>query len=256
MQSRSLVALPVYNEVKHVTAVLDEVLQYAKEVLIVDDGSTDGTSELLAKRRDVHIVRHPKNRGYGAGLKSAFDFALRDDYDVLVTIDCDGQHQPRLIPEFVAACHTGPDSEDGVVDIVSGSRYLKDFAGDDAAPEARRKINEQITAEINCRLGLNLTDAFCGFKAYRVPALAKLHITESGYAMPLELWVQAAHREFKIVEFPVPRIYLDEARAFGGSLDDANTRLNYYRQIIDRSVAALRGPVPERFRKRLTGCAS
>jgi glycosyltransferase involved in cell wall biosynthesis len=256
MQPRSLVALPVYNEVKHVTEVLDEVLQYAKEVLVVDDGSTDGTSDLLAKRRDVHVVRHPKNRGYGAGLRSAFDFALRDDYDVLVTIDCDGQHQPRLIPEFVAACHFGSDSPEGPIDIVSGSRYLKDFAGDNAAPEARKKINQQITAEINCRLGFNLTDAFCGFKAYRVPSLAKLNVTEPGYAMPLELWVQAAHRNFKVVEFPVPRIYLDEARAFGGSLDDANTRLNYYRDIIDRSVAALREPVPEQFRKRLTECGS
>jgi glycosyltransferase involved in cell wall biosynthesis len=246
MPTRFLTALPVYNEVKHVTPVLDEVLRYSREVLVVDDGSTDGTSDLLAARRDVHVIRHPKNRGYGAGLRSAFDFALRDDYDVLVTIDCDGQHQPKLIPEFVAACHE--------VDIVSGSRYLKQFEGDSVPPEARRKINEQLTAELNCRLGLKLTDAFCGFKAYSVPALSKLNVTESGYAMPLELWVQAAHQNLRIVEFPVPLIYLDEARAFGGSLDNAETRLKYYREIIDRSVASLSEPVPQRFRQRLAGC--
>jgi len=247
MAIRFLTALPVYNEVRHVSGVLDEVLRYSREVLLVDDGSTDGTSEMLAARRDVHVVRHPKNRGYGAALRSAFNFALYDDYDVLVTIDCDGQHQPRLIPDFVAAC--------AGVDIVSGSRYLKHFAGDTEAPQARRKINEQITAEINCRLGLNLTDAFCGFKAYSVPALAKLDITEAGYAMPLELWVQAAHRNFKIVELPVPLIYLEEARSFGGSLDNADTRLNHYRDVIDRSVVALRGEVPARFRKRAV-CAA
>jgi glycosyltransferase involved in cell wall biosynthesis len=242
MAIRFLTALPVYNEVRHVSSVLDEVLRYSREVLLVDDGSTDGTSEMLAARRDVHVVRHPKNRGYGAALRSAFNFALYDDYDVLVTIDCDGQHQPRLIPDFVAAC--------AGVDIVSGSRYLKHFAGDIEAPQARRKINEQITAEINCRLGINLTDAFCGFKAYSIPALAKLDITEPGYAMPLELWVQAAHRNFKIVELPVPLIYLEEARSFGGSLDNADIRLNHYRDVIDRSVAALRGEGPARFRKR------
>src|SRR5262245_8701860 len=234
MPTRFLTALPVYNEVRHVADVLDEVLRYSREVLVVDDGSTDGTSELLTARRDVHVVRHPKNRGYGAALRSAFNFALYDDYDVLVTIDCDGQHQPRLIPQFVAAC-------DGV-DIVSGSRYLKRFEGDSTPPEPRRQINEQITAELNCRLGLRLTDAFCGFKAYSVGSLAKLDITEPGYAMPLELWVQAAHRGFKINELPVPLIYLEEARSFGGSLDDAATRLQHYREVIDRSVAVLEEP--------------
>ena len=72
-------------------------------------------------------------------------------------------------------------------------------------------LREQITADINCRLGLNLTDAFCGFKAYRAGALAKLKITEPGYAMPLELWVQAAQQNLKIIELPVPLIYLEEA---------------------------------------------
>jgi len=97
---RSLTALPVYNEARHVGPVLDEVLRYSQDVLVVDDGSTDGTSELLSQRRDLHVIRHPRNRGYGAALESAFNFALYDDYDVLVTIDCDGQHQPRLIPEL------------------------------------------------------------------------------------------------------------------------------------------------------------
>src|SRR4029079_9591744 len=92
-------------------------------------------------------------------------------------------------------------------------------------PDDRRRINQQITSEINRCLGLKLTDAFCGFKAYRVPALTKLHLTEDGYAMPWELWVQAAHAGLKIIELPVPLIYLDEKRSFGGDLDDATTRL-------------------------------
>jgi dolichol-phosphate mannosyltransferase len=88
-------------------------------------------------------------------------------------------------------------------------------------------------------LGLSLTDAFCGFKAYRVPALAKLTITEPGYGMPLELWVQAAHLGLRIVELPVPLIYLEEERSFGGSLDDGRKRLEYYHRVLDRALAAV-----------------
>ena len=231
MPPRFLTALPIYNEVNHVTPVLDEVLRYSPEVLVVDDGSTDGTSDLLARRSDVLRIKHEKNRGYGAALRSAFDYALAHEYEILVTIDCDGQHSPKRIPLFVEAA--------AAADIVSGSRYLEEVAGDGLPPADRRRINLQITAELNERLGLNLTDAFCGFKAYRARALAKLDVKDPGYAMPLELWVQAAHAKLSIVELPVPLIYLEEERSFGGSLDDANRRLAYYHQVIDRSLAAV-----------------
>ena len=80
-------------------------------------------------------MTHPRNRGYGAALVSAFEFALRGGYDVLVTIDCDGQHEPQRIPEFVRTC------VEQEVDIVSGSRYLTPFPGDSQPPEDRRRIN-------------------------------------------------------------------------------------------------------------------
>lgn len=236
MKSRWLTALPVFNEVRHVNRVLDEVSRFSPEILVVDDGSSDGTSDMLAARGDVHVVTHSENRGYGAALHSAFDFALRNKYEFLVTIDCDGQHEPQRIPDFVRACQN--------VDIVSGSRYLRHFSEDSEPPAQRRWINQRITAEINHRLGLRLTDAFCGFKAYRVCALAHLKLTETGYAMPLELWVQAAHANLRIVERAVPLIYLDEKRSFGGSLDDATTRLQYYHLVLERSIAALGESLP------------
>lgn len=233
MQDNFLTALPVFNEVDSVDEVLDEVIRHSGDVLVVDDGSSDGTSEKLARRSDVRVVTHPRNRGYGAALTTAFDYARDRGYPCLVTIDCDGQHEPQRIRQFVTTL------EETGADIVSGSRYLKTFDHDTPPPAQRRRINLEITRVLNERLGLGLTDAFCGFKAYRTEALAKLELTETGYAMPLEVWVQAACHELAVVEVAVPLIYLDESRSFGGNLDDGETRLKYYRDVIRRALAAL-----------------
>ena len=228
-----LAALPVFNEVTSVASVLDEVGRHCQNILVVDDGSSDGTSELLAKRDDIILVTHPENKGYGAALVTAFEYAQENGYDVLVTIDCDGQHEPQRIQDFVK------QSIESGADIVSGSRYLKEFDEDSPPPEQRRLINHQVTKTLNERMGFDLTDAFCGVKAYRVDALAKLQVTEAGYAMPLELWVQAACQKLTVVEVAVPRIYLDESRSFGDKLDDPKTRLNYYYQVMNKAFAAL-----------------
>ena len=247
MSRKFLTALPVYNEVDTVSEVLDQVLNYSDDVLVVDDGSTDGTSELLAGRDDIRVVTHNPNIGYGAALRTAFAYAQEHDYETIVTIDCDGQHEPQRIPGFVAA------REEADADIVSGSRYLKHFSGDSSPPADRRRVNERITAEINDRLDLSLTDAFCGFKAYRVDALPRFRLTEDGDAMPLDLWVQAACQGMRIIEIPVPLIYLDEKRSFGGALDDVVTRMEHYRDVLNRSLAAAKEFAPAG--KRRSGCA-
>ena len=221
---KMLTAIPVYNEAQHVVRVLRQVRRYSPNILVVDDGSTDGTANLLARRRDVRVLTHARNQGYGAALISAFQSAIDNQFDVLVTMDCDGQHEPARIPVLLEAIDD--------VDIVSGSRYLRDFRQDTLPPQDRMQINRQITEELNERYGLCLSDAFCGFKAYRVDALQRLNITEPGWGMPLQLWVQAARLGLRSKEVGVPRVYLDPNRAFGGVLDNVRERLAYYHRVI------------------------
>src|SRR5262249_13728854 len=122
-----LTAIPIYNEEKHIDGVLREVRRYAPEILVVNDGSTDRTGELLAQYPDVRVLTHRQNRGYGAALSSAFAYTLEHDFEVLVTMDCDGQHEPARIPVLLEAIHDA--------DIVSGSRYFRSFREDTAPPE-------------------------------------------------------------------------------------------------------------------------
>jgi glycosyltransferase involved in cell wall biosynthesis len=225
---RFLTAIPVHNEEKYLEGVLREVSRHADHILVVDDGSTDRTPELLRKFAAVQVVRHPRNLGYGAGLRTAFEQAIEGGYDGLVTLDCDGQHEPAMIPRLVSRLADA--------DLVSGSRYLRVFDPTQKPPEDRRRINVEVTKWLNECLGLSLTDAFCGFKAYRRSALEVFEITELGYAMPLQVWVQAVQHGLSIVEVPVPLIYLDEERAFGGALDDSTYRRNHYRSVLQDAL--------------------
>ena len=226
---RTLIAIPVYNEERYVEKVLQRVAQYADEILVIDDGSTDQTPCLLAKQ-PVEVIRHKENRGYGRALLDAFRWASVDGFDWVITMDCDEQHEPAAIPHFVEAIMRDD------ADIISGSRYLNLHVGDDVPPPDRRRINTMLTAEVNERLGLSLTDTFCGFKAHRVSALDRLDLTESGYAFPMQLWAQCAAAGLRITEIPVRLIYNDPSRTFGGPLDDPVERLAHYRHALEQAI--------------------
>jgi len=238
---RTLVAIPVYNEARYVRRVLARVLEHASDVLVIDDGSTDATPRLLPEF-PVEIIRHAKNRGYGKSLRDALRYAIAEDFDWLVTMDCDEQHEPAAIPSFLE------EAARDRADVISGSRYLLAASGDDAAPPDRRVINATITDEINARLfpspARPITDAFCGFKAYRVESLRRLRPTVSGYAFPMQFWAQAVAAGLRVLELPVRRIYNDPSRTFGGHLDDAAVRLAHYRHILHREIKRLAASLP------------
>lgn len=228
-----LVALPVFNEEQYVRGVLTHILRLGHDVLVVDDGSTDATAAILTEFRQVRIIRHPENRGYGQSLIDAFRHAAAHGYDWIITIDCDEQHEPRLIPEFVA------QAKRDHADIISGSRYLMHLPGNTAAPDDRRHINAHITAMLRERLGLDLTDSFCGFKAHRVSALSRLHLTIPGYAFPMQFWAQVWHHGLRIDELAVPLVYNDPTRHFGGMLDDPEARLRHYLDVFETEMRSL-----------------
>jgi glycosyltransferase involved in cell wall biosynthesis len=242
---RTLLAIPVYNEELHVEKVLEQVRQYAPhccgpgQVLVIDDGSTDITPTLLAQH-PVEVIRHARNRGYGRSMQDAFRWATVDGFDWVITMDCDEQHEPAAIPRFIEAA-----AEDDA-DVISGSRYLEPSTNGDRPPPDRRAINGQITAELNERLGLNLTDAFCGFKAYRVSALKQLDLNVDGYAFPMQFWVQAVAAGLRIREIPIKLIYNDMKRSFGGPLDDPSVRLNHYRCVLHRELRRCADRLPVR----------
>lgn len=236
---RLLIAVPVHNERKYVERVLDRIARFWPEILVVDDGSTDGTGELLAARSDIRLIRQPRNHGYGQSLIDAFAFADRAGYDWVITMDCDEQHEPEMIPQFIQQIKTDQ------WDIISGSRYLNPRDNDDLPPNDRRVVNVTITSILNDVFHLGLTDAFCGFKAHRVSSLRCLRLDEPGYAFPLQLWPQVAAAKLRLSEIPVRLIYNDPTRHFGGALDDASNRLRHYLQVLCDEITRLQeNPLP------------
>lgn len=225
-----LLAIPVFNEARHIESVIGKVAFWARDILVIDDGSTDETPMLLASQQ-VEVIRHAENRGYGRSIRDMLRWADFDGFDWLITMDCDEQHEPAEIPAFIAQI----ECDDA--DVISGSRYLAPHLEDDDPPPDRRTINKRILNELENTIGLKLTDAFCGFKAYRIAACRDLHLDVDGYEFPMQFWVQAVANSLRIREIPVRLIYNDPTRSFGGPLDDSDNRLESYLATMHRELA-------------------
>lgn len=237
-QTDGLILIPIYNEQKHIVNVLREVRKYSSEdLLVINDGSIDESKDIIEKiascaelKGRLSIINHPENEGYGKSLIDGINFARDNHYRYLLTLDCDEQHEPKLIAQFFK------EIKKEKFDIISGSRYLSFPKQFDAPPKDRYAINRKITGLINQITGYGLSDSFCGFKIYRLDGLKNLELTEKGYGLPLQLWIQAYKNHLTVKELPVSMIYKDRTRTFGNYLDDPKKRLDYYRKIINNEV--------------------
>lgn len=226
----NLVIIPVFNEEQHIRGVLEKVRENTdSDILVINDGSTDKSHKILNSiGNEIKLINHTENQGYGKSLIDGFNFAISNNYQLAVTIDCDEQHEPHLVSTFIEEINN--------YDIVSGSRYLREYSTNNLPPLDRKQINDEITKIINRITGYNLTDSFCGFKAYNVDSLKKLKLTEWGYGMPLQLWIQSWQKNLSIKELPVGRIYKNLGRSFGAELDDPKKRLAYYKRVIEKEL--------------------
>lgn len=191
-----LVCIPAYNEAASLEAVLAEVpgsvAGQPVHVLVIDDGSRDGTAD-VARRAGAHVVSHPVNSGQGAALQTGYLVAERVGADIVVTMDADGQHDPAQLPQLVA-----PILEDRA-DFVVGSRRLGEHEADSAARDAGITVYTRL---LNTLGGTSISDIANGYRAIRASMLPALVFTEEQFHNP-ELLLGAARAGFRVTEVPV-----------------------------------------------------
>jgi glycosyltransferase involved in cell wall biosynthesis len=189
--------IPAFNEESTLGGVVIRAMKHVDRVVVCDDGSEDLTSEIAGKL-GATVVRHKRNLGYGAALRSLFREALKLRADVVVTLDGDGQHDPEEIPRLLERILAGD------ADLVIGSRFLK---GGGSGTPGWRKNGIKLISGLVSNSGQQITDAQSGFRAYNRQSLVSLVLTEDGMGVSTEILVKAVENELRIAEVPVKISY-------------------------------------------------
>lgn len=184
--------IPAYNEEKALADVIGKTLDYVDEVIVVDDGSSDKTSE-VAVEAGARVIKHSVNLGKGEALKSGFK-AIEGD-SIIITIDGDGQHNPNEIPDLVR-----PIIEDSA-DLVNGSRYMN--GPEENTPAYRRVGQKVLDIATNISAGTKVTDSQSGFRAFSSKSKNVFRFKDTGFGIESEMLVDAAEAGLKIVEVPI-----------------------------------------------------
>jgi glycosyltransferase involved in cell wall biosynthesis len=188
------IGIPAYNEEKNIASIIVKLKKIAQKIIVCNDGSTDLTGEIAEKLGAV-VINHPKNLGYGSGIRSIFQKAKEIDSDILVTFDADGQHQVEDIKKVIEPILKNK------ADIVIGSRFLENK--NVSAPEYRKIGIKLITKVTNSTLKEKITDSQSGFRAYNKDVIAKLEPGDVGMGISTEILIKASSRGFKIAEVPI-----------------------------------------------------
>jgi len=183
--------MPAYNEARYIGSLVLQTKKYAGEVVVVDDGSADGTAG-IAEMAGATVVRHESNRGYGSTIRTLLEEARKRDADALVILDADSQHDPAEIPRLV-------DGIKGGADIVIGSREMQKnkIAG-------YRRLGQKVLSRMTgIASQTRLSDTESGFRAYSRKAINTLELKETGMAVSSEIISAAAARGLEIIEVPI-----------------------------------------------------
>jgi len=194
---KTFIVIAAYNEEQKLGKVLAELKKSYKNIIVVDDGSTDDTFK-IARKHNVIVLRHIINRGQGAALKTGIDYALMKKADIIVTFDADGQFLVSEIKDMIKPI------KDKKADITLGSRFLG------------RAINIPLLKKIVLRLGIlvvfllygiKITDSQCGFRAMSKKAAKKINITSDKMEHAAEIFSEIMRNKLKYKEIPVTVIY-------------------------------------------------
>ena len=188
---KSIAIIPAYNEEVEISAIIKRSLKFVDKVVVVDDGSTDRTSQ-IAKDAGARVIKHYNNLGKGVSLKDAF--AEVRGFDIVVTIDGDGQHNPDEMPKLMRPIR------EGRADLVNGSRYLN---GSDDTPTYRRAGQKVLDIATNITSGTHVTDSQSGFRAFAGKAIPYFRFRDTGFGIESEMLADAAENNLRILEVPI-----------------------------------------------------
>jgi len=164
-------------------------------VLVVDDGSTDDTVE-VSEEACAAVVSHGVNKGYGAAIRSCFNYVKENNFDVMVILDGDGQHDPSCIPEFIKALRING------ADVVIGSRFLEK-KNNNAIPKWRVAGMKVLDVFTRAAGDIKITDSQSGYRAYSRRAIEKIKITNHDMSAGSEILTQSKNYNLKLVEIPI-----------------------------------------------------
>ncbi len=195
--TRILGAIPCYNEELSIGSVVLKSKKYVDEVLVIDDGSSDCTAQ-IAEAAGAVVIRHSINRGYGAALKSCFEYAKTNDFDLMIILDGDGQHDPEFIPVFLNRF------KENNTDIIIGSRFLSE----DVTIPLYRTVGMKVLDTITMLAGdIKTSDSQSGYRGYNRKAIKSIDIEEVSMGAGSEILTQAKNKDLHISEVPITARY-------------------------------------------------